>query len=112
MNAFRYYSLPFCQVGSEKVQGENLGEVLAGDRITSIPYDVRFAELRGCETLCAIRPTEEELTKFAKAIKDLYVVNLISVSEVGSVAVCLHFPFIRLHLIVSRCMCRITFQGS
>ena len=38
-----YYRLPFCQPhGGPKMDHENLGEFLAGDRIESSPYRLNF----------------------------------------------------------------------
>ena len=38
----QYYSLPFCSPKKTLDQGENLGEVLAGDRRRNSLYDVRY----------------------------------------------------------------------
>lgn len=44
---FQYYSLPFCEPDSKKVDRENLGEKLRGDRIQHTPYKVCGLESRG-----------------------------------------------------------------
>ena len=48
-----YYRLPFCQPeGGPKMDNENLGEFLAGDRIESSPYVLKMKTDMYCEQLC------------------------------------------------------------
>ena len=48
-----YYRLPFCQpLGGPKMDNENLGEFLAGDRIESSPYVLNMKTEMYCEQLC------------------------------------------------------------
>lgn len=48
-----YYRLPFCQPsGGPKMENENLGEFLAGDRIENSPYILRMKEDMYCEQVC------------------------------------------------------------
>jgi len=48
-----YYALPFCAPdGGPKMDNENLGEFLAGDRIESSPYQLRMRKEMYCEQLC------------------------------------------------------------
>jgi len=48
-----YYRLPFCQSeGGPKMDNENLGEFLAGDRIESSPYELKMKEEVYCNQLC------------------------------------------------------------
>jgi transmembrane 9 superfamily member 2/4 len=48
-----YYRVPFCQPdGGPKMDNENLGEFLAGDRIESSPYLLKMKEDMFCEQLC------------------------------------------------------------
>jgi len=48
-----YYKFPFCQPeGGPKMDNENLGEFLAGDRIESSPYMLRMRKEMYCEQLC------------------------------------------------------------
>jgi transmembrane 9 superfamily protein 2/4 len=48
-----YYKLPFCQPeGGPKLDNENLGEFLAGDRIESSPYRLQMKTEMYCEQLC------------------------------------------------------------
>ena len=48
-----YYRLPFCQPdGGPKLDSENLGEFLAGDRIESSPFRLKMKVEMYCEQLC------------------------------------------------------------
>mmetsp|Transcript_14927 Transcript_14927/g.22713 ORF Transcript_14927/g.22713 Transcript_14927/m.22713 type:complete len:664 (+) Transcript_14927:46-2037(+) len=48
-----YYKLPFCTPeGGPQKDHENLGELLAGDRIESSPYRLKMKEEMFCEQLC------------------------------------------------------------
>ena len=48
-----YYRLPFCQPeGGPKMDNENLGEFLSGDRIESSPYRLKMKTDMYCEQLC------------------------------------------------------------
>jgi len=48
-----YYRLPFCQpAGGPKMDNENLGEFLAGDRIESSPYLLKMKTEMYCEQVC------------------------------------------------------------
>ena len=45
-----YYRLPFCQPkGGPKLDSENLGEFLAGDRIENSPYRLKMKTDMFCE---------------------------------------------------------------
>ena len=39
---YEYYDLPFCKRRKTKSKAENLGERLAGDSVTTSPYQVGF----------------------------------------------------------------------
>lgn len=39
---YDYYDLPFCKKSHTHSKAENLGERLAGDALTTSPYDVSF----------------------------------------------------------------------
>ncbi len=45
----RYYDLPFCQPVSPDKESENLGEVLAGDRIESSDYELIMGKNEYCK---------------------------------------------------------------
>eukprot|EP00547_Thalassionema_nitzschioides_P009127 CAMPEP_0194228058 /NCGR_PEP_ID=MMETSP0156-20130528/43173_1 /TAXON_ID=33649 /ORGANISM="Thalassionema nitzschioides, Strain L26-B" /LENGTH=550 /DNA_ID=CAMNT_0038960559 /DNA_START=75 /DNA_END=1724 /DNA_ORIENTATION=- len=48
-----YYKLPFCQPeNGPKMDNENLGEFLAGDRIETSPYRLQMKKDMYCEQLC------------------------------------------------------------
>merc|ERR1712085_170876 len=48
-----YYRLPWCQPeGGPKMDNENLGEFLAGDRIESSPYAMKMKTEMYCEQVC------------------------------------------------------------
>ena len=48
-----YYQLPFCEpTGGPKMDSMNLGQILAGDRIQSSPYDIRMKQDEICKQLC------------------------------------------------------------
>jgi len=79
-----YYRLPFCQPeDGVKVENENLGEFLAGDRIENSPYVLRMREEMYCEKLCVAdfgreqKPGEKLFTKAVSAIRRNYHNNWI-----------------------------------
>ena len=78
-----YYRLPYCQpVDGAKMDNENLGEFLAGDRIESSPYLLRMKTEMYCEQLCISnigRADQPSVTpnKFVKAIRKQYHNNWI-----------------------------------
>ncbi|KAG1660058.1 Transmembrane 9 superfamily member 4 [Nymphon striatum] len=51
---YEYYSLPFCPPanGTLSYKSENLGEVLRGDRITGVPYNLLMATNMDCRVMC------------------------------------------------------------
>jgi len=78
-----YYRLPFCQPeGGPKMDNENVGEFLAGDRIKSSPYRLQMKKEMYCEQVCitnlgrgehhAVRPN-----KVVQAIRKNYHNNWI-----------------------------------
>jgi len=78
-----YYRLPFCQPeGGPKMDNENVGEFLAGDRIESSPYRLQMKKDMYCEQVCitnfgrgeheAVRPN-----KVVQAIRKNYHNNWI-----------------------------------
>jgi transmembrane 9 superfamily protein 2/4 len=42
---YDYYTLPFCKPHKKGLQGENIGEVLSGDRIENSVYKVNHFNL-------------------------------------------------------------------
>lgn len=69
---YRYYSLPFCPHKTPEHQSHELGELLAGDRKVSTPYDIRFRVREEWRMLCEKTLTAEELEQFAVAAEEDY----------------------------------------
>jgi transmembrane 9 superfamily protein 2/4 len=78
-----YYRLPFCQPdGGPRMDNENLGEFLAGDRIESSPYLLKMKEEMYCQQLCISnlgRGEQRGMTpnKVVKAVRKEYHNNWI-----------------------------------
>jgi transmembrane 9 superfamily protein 2/4 len=78
-----YYRLPFCQPeGGARMDNENLGEFLAGDRIESSPFLLKMKEEMYCQQLCISnlgRGEQRGMTpnKVVKAIRKEYHNNWI-----------------------------------
>ena len=78
-----YYRLPFCHpVGGPKMDNENLGEFLAGDRIESSPYVLKMKTDMYCEQLCISNVGRSEQrgvspNKAVRAIRNNYHNNWI-----------------------------------
>jgi len=75
-----YYRLPFCQPpGGVKMDNENLGEFLAGDRIESSPYVLKMKTEMFCEQVCIanLGVTDNRKNKFTRAIMQEYHNNWI-----------------------------------
>lgn len=78
-----HYSLPFCKPeGGAKMDHENLGELLSGDRIESSPYLLYMKTPMYCEHLCVANLGRAEQStvqpnKFVKAIRKEYHSNWI-----------------------------------
>jgi len=86
---YSFYSLPFCTPADSgvldksgnaaKVENvaENLGEVLAGDRMESTGYQLHMQEHSpGCQILCRKQYTSKETEKIADFIDKEYRVNM------------------------------------
>lgn len=74
---YDYYSLPFCRPPVIQEENENLGEILAGDRIETSLYKLHVRINQPCKVLCQHQYTEDELHVFADKIEDGYRVNWI-----------------------------------
>jgi transmembrane 9 superfamily member 2/4 len=78
-----YYHLPFCKpAGGPKMDNENLGEFLAGDRIESSPYELFMKEDVYCKQVCISNLGRAEgagsnPTKLVRAIRREYHNNWI-----------------------------------
>jgi transmembrane 9 superfamily protein 2/4 len=68
-----YYDLPFCAPqGGPKLDTQNLGENLAGDRIQTSPYYLRMKADRYCEQLCVSDLGPSRTNELARAIQKNY----------------------------------------
>jgi len=78
-----YYRLPFCKPeGGARMDNENLGEFLAGDRIESSPYLLKMQEEMYCKHVCIKNLGKEERkgtspNRVVKAIRKEYHNNWI-----------------------------------
>lgn len=71
----RYYELPFCKPTDVKKESENLGEILAGDRIESSDYELFFGKKESCKLLCRREITNKQAKKFSKYIEQEYTAH-------------------------------------
>ncbi len=77
-----YYRLPFCQPDQIKLDHENLGEFLTGDRIENSPYRIQMKTDMYCEQVCATNLGRTEVegvspSKVIRAIRKNYHNNWI-----------------------------------
>lgn len=85
---YSVYDLPFCTPkDAEKKDkdgnpdelvvnaADNLGEVLAGDRMESSPYDLRFKKNHNCQILCKKEYSEKQTKKMQKFIENDYKIQ-------------------------------------
>lgn len=72
---YDYYSLPYCKPKKAKLQSENLGEVLSGDRIESSVYNLVVKVQKTCEIACVKKIGRAERRQFIRAIDDEYRVH-------------------------------------
>uniref|UniRef100_A0A673BG51 Transmembrane 9 superfamily member n=1 Tax=Sphaeramia orbicularis TaxID=375764 RepID=A0A673BG51_9TELE len=76
---YEYYSLPFCKPDTIFYKGENLGEVLRGDRIVNTLYNVEMTKNKKCEMVCNKKKLSVAESKlFAERIQEEYYVHLIA----------------------------------
>ena len=85
---FSFYHLSFCtptEAGIKDVNGnpqmienvaENLGEVLAGDRMETSPFQISMRRNKGCTVVCRKLLTPPELVRFVEFITKKYRVNM------------------------------------
>jgi len=72
---FDYYSLPFCKPKELIVEGDNVGEAFAGDRIENSVYQLEMKKTKDCEVVCTVELKKDEHTAFVRAIDDEYRVH-------------------------------------
>jgi len=74
---YDYYDLPFCRPSSIKLDAENLGEVLMGDRIENSAYEVKMREDKDCSVLCSLSYTSKQVKTWREKIIEEYMVNMV-----------------------------------
>lgn len=74
---FGYYTLPYCKPVEIQERVENLGEILAGDKILSSPYELHMKRNVTCKWLCYEKLEHEDREKFRSKIRGDYMVNWI-----------------------------------
>ena len=89
---YEYYTLPLCKPEKVEYTGENLGEVLRGDRIVNTQYDVKMMNIVGCKLLCEEDVNQDQLKKFDKMIKEEYNVHFLADNAKNSQKIHLLFP--------------------
>lgn len=72
---YDYYQLPFCKPDYVELVGENLGEVLSGDKIETSMYSVMMKVDESCQIICRRTYNDDEMKKFAEMIEQEYRVN-------------------------------------
>ncbi|KAI0222254.1 Transmembrane 9 superfamily member 2 [Lamellibrachia satsuma] len=67
---YEYRSFDLCQESTTKAVGENLGQLVFGERIQPSPYKINFGESKTCEPLCQKKYVDEtQKTDVAKQSK-------------------------------------------
>jgi len=74
---YEWYDLPFCRPAEVVYKGENLGEVMRGDRIQNSPYTIKMNVEVSCQLLCKQSYDVEQAALFATKIGEDYRVNWI-----------------------------------
>jgi len=72
-----FYDLPFCRPSKIKLDAENLGEVLMGERIENSAYEVRMRNDLQCSLLCKKVYSKRQVKLWRNKILDEYKVNMI-----------------------------------
>jgi hypothetical protein len=81
----RYYDLPFCTPRVLKKESENLGEILAGDRIESSDYELLFGKDEFCKVLCKKDYGRKHARKLSKRIEQDYQAHWYAAAVCGVV---------------------------
>ncbi|XP_077235779.1 transmembrane 9 superfamily member 3-like [Tasmannia lanceolata] len=69
---YRYFDLPFCLPDQVIKKKETLGEVLNGDRLVNVRYNLNFKEDKTSEDVCWKTLSKDEVAKFRDAVKNDY----------------------------------------
>eukprot|EP00927_Polykrikos_kofoidii_P053217 TRINITY_DN4747_c0_g5_i1.p1 TRINITY_DN4747_c0_g5~~TRINITY_DN4747_c0_g5_i1.p1 ORF type:complete len:616 (-),score=50.12 TRINITY_DN4747_c0_g5_i1:384-2231(-) len=72
---YDFYDLPFCRPREVVANNENLGEILAGDKIQNSDYNIRMRENMTCKPLCKVPLTPSHVSQFTQMIDEGYMVN-------------------------------------
>mmetsp|Transcript_19970 Transcript_19970/g.33439 ORF Transcript_19970/g.33439 Transcript_19970/m.33439 type:complete len:637 (+) Transcript_19970:152-2062(+) len=72
---YEYYDLPFCKRRKTKSKAENLGERLAGDSVTTSPYQLRMKKDETCAVLCQKVYKKADIEMFKHMIDQEYRVH-------------------------------------
>ena len=83
---YDYYHLKFCEPPNGKIQykGENLGEIIRGDRVVNTAYGVSMADNLDCAVVCSQPLEKNDIKIFRHAVVFEYFVHL-SVDNLPSV---------------------------
>lgn len=74
---YEFYTLPFCTPKEGvRQEGENLGEILFGDRTEPAPYEFNLATKVHCKPLCVSKFEGANLKKLSSIIEDDYYVQM------------------------------------
>lgn len=74
---YEYYNLPFCAPDPIVYSGENLGEILGGDKIQNTLFEIKMNENESCKILCRKQYNEKEAKQFVEKIEEDYNVNFL-----------------------------------
>jgi hypothetical protein len=74
---YEWYDLPFCRPPEIVYKGENLGEVMRGDRIQNSAYEIKMGVEESCKLLCKQAYSPQQAKQFAHKIAEDYRVNWI-----------------------------------
>jgi len=72
---YEYNDLPFCKVKHSRAQTDNIGEVLAGDKMREAPYDIRVLQNTDCKFLCQIHMDKKTMAQLRHLIDEEYRVH-------------------------------------
>jgi len=69
---FDYYYLNFCKPNNLEKKGENLGQILSGDRMETSPYEVFMNMNEDCKVLCTRTNSNSKIENFKWMIDNQY----------------------------------------
>ena len=74
---YDYYSLPFCPPKATKMEKENLGQLVGGERIENSVFKIEMKESKACEVACAVHLKKTGKDAFVRAIDEDYRVHFL-----------------------------------